>query len=393
MPAPWLAGVCSGLSVHSGYSVRAIRWLFVLTGLLGAGALLYLWLWLTVPADHASSSDAGRLQRNLSPVSGVGAADQTKATTRGQFVIAGIAFLVAALVVALVGLWNPAATPVLLPLAAVILGLILVWTQVPSLTSWRTPRVASMVGAGVCLVVVGAIFLVARNDPLPVLLRGMMVGLVVLIGIAVALLPLWFRLIQNVREANASKARETERADIAAHLHDSVLQTLTLIRASADDPKRVRALALRQERELRSWLYTGHDTPADSAAGALREIVTAAETTHGIEAEMVAVGDTVAGPGELAAIAAAGEALTNAMRHGAPPIAVYLEVRGDYLDLFVKDAGPGFDIDQVPTDRHGVRDSIIGRTQRAGGKVKYRDLRPGTEVHISVPLTPKENNQ
>lgn len=397
MPAPWLAGVCSGLSVHSGYSVVLLRWAFSLTGFMGVGALLYVWLWLTVPADtQQSTSDAARLKRNLNPVGSVGGADgqdQTKSTTRGQLLIAGIAFLLAALVVILSGRWDYSLFQVLLPVAAIILGLILVWTQAPNLSQWRQPRVVSMVGLGTVLVVAGAIFLVARNDPLPVLLRGMLVGLVVVIGIAVALLPLWMRTIQDIRDANAAEARETERADIAAHLHDSVLQTLTLIRASADNPTRVKSLALRQERELRAWLYTGRDEPAESVASALREIITNAETTHGIETQLVTVGDTTPGPSEQAAIAACGEALTNAMRHGSPPISIYMETRPDKLDLYVKDAGDGFDPTQIPADRHGVRDSIIGRTNRVGGTVEYRTLHPGTEVHISVPLSTQEEHQ
>ena len=172
---------------------------------------------------------------------------------------------------------------------------------------------------------------------------------------------------------------------MAAHLHDSVLQTLTLIRNNADNPTSVRALALGQERELRSWLYTGREEAADSLAEALREAVSALETTFGVEVGVVTVSDTRPGPGELAMVAAASEAVSNAIRHAKPPLSVYLEVGPGGSDIYVKDCGDGFDLSQIPEDRHGVRNSIIGRMERAGGKALIRHLPSGTEVHLSMP--------
>ena len=173
---------------------------------------------------------------------------------------------------------------------------------------------------------------------------------------------------------------------MAAHLHDSVLQTLTLIRNNADNPSSVRALALGQERELRSWLYTGREEAADSLAEALREAISALETTFGVEVGVVTVSDIRPGPGELAMVAAASEAVSNAIRHARPPVSVYMEVGPRCSEIFVKDCGDGFDISAIPEDRHGVRNSIFGRMERAGGTAQIRHLASGTEVHLSVPV-------
>ncbi len=162
--------------------------------------------------------------------------------------------------------------------------------------------------------------------------------------------------------------REAERADIAAHLHDSVLQALTLIRASAEDPARVRAIALTEERELRAWLYTGHAQAADSLDAAVTEAVVGVESRYGVPISVVVVGDMRPGPGELALVAALAEACQNAVRHGAPPVSVYVEVRPRAVEAFIKDNGEGFDPATIAADRHGVRDSIVGRMRRAGGE-------------------------
>ena len=136
----------------------------------------------------------------------------------------------------------------------------------------------------------------------------------------------------------------------------------------------MRALALGQERELRSWLYTGREEAADSLAEALREAISTLETTFGVEVGVVTVSDMRPGPGELAMVAAASEAVSNAIRHARPPVSVYMEV------------GDGFDISAIPEDRHGVRNSIFGRMERAGGKAQIRHLASGTEVHLSMPV-------
>jgi Signal transduction histidine kinase len=389
MPPPWVAGVSSGLSVHLGIDVKWIRLFFVASSLFGAGLILYVWLWITVSHETPQRLvGAAPVQMRISRVA--------KGRTGGQLLLAGGGLILIAAVIFYGQYGDTFDLRGLVPLAGIIGGLVMVWTQVPNLSEWRSPKVISLIASGTTLVVVSAVILVGRDDSPTVLLRGALIGIVVLVGVALALAPIWFGLVKNLSTTRENAARETERADIAAHLHDSVLQTLTLIRASADEPARVRSLALSQERELRSWLYTGHGDVGSSLAEALREQIGVVEQNYGIEIDIVTVGDLKPGPSELAAVAAAGEAANNAIKHGSPPVSVYMEVVPSGLDLFVKDAGRGFDPSSIPADRHGVNDSIIGRVTRVGGKVSIRtgetDFK-GTEVRIHVPRSEREEKQ
>lgn len=385
MPPPWLGGVCSGVSVHLGIPVVWVRLAFVVLGVaVLPGLALYLWLLVMVPLDGSTSEPrALRLSRGL--VHDPGGSQGRRA--QNQLFMAGLALLGLALALVVLVTSGRVSLSGLLPALAVVAGLVMVWSQGTRLDRWRSPTVVAMIGGGIALVLLGLILLVSQGDPLAALLRGGLIGVVVCVGVLVALAPMWVRQTSQLSASREQQVRDAERADIAAHLHDSVLQTLTLIRASAEDPTRVRALALTQERELRSWLYTGHEEAATSLAEAVRETVGQVESTYGVAVDVVTVGDTVPGPAELAAVAATGEAVTNAVRHGAPPVSVYAEVGPDSVDVFVKDTGGGFDPDSIPEDRHGVRQSIVGRVERAGGRATVRLLASGTEVHIRVPRT------
>ena len=386
MPAPWVGGVCSGLSVHLGIPVPWVRLAFVVLGLaVLPGAALYVWLLVMVPVDGAHAQPrALRLSKGLVR----GPEEPQGHRAQNQLLTAGVAILGLALALVVLVSSGTISVSGVLPLLVVLAGLAMVWSQGPRLDRWRSPTVLAMVGGGIALVLLGLIVLLSRGDPPAALLRGGLIGVVVCVGVLVAVAPIWARQTSQLSASREQQVRDAERADIAAHLHDSVLQTLTLIRASAEDPTRVRALALTQERELRSWLYTGHEEAATSLAEAIRETVGQVESTYGVAVDVVAVGDTVPGPAELAAVAATGEAVTNAVRHGAPPISVYAEVGPDTVDVFVKDTGSGFDPNAIPEDRHGVRQSIIGRAERVGGRARVRPLATGTEVHIQVPRTP-----
>ena len=140
-----------------------------------------------------------------------------------------------------------------------------------------------------------------------------------------------------------------------------------------------------EERELRAWLYTGHAQAADSLEAAVTEAVGGVESRYGVPISVVVVGDMRPGPGELALVAALAEACQNAVRHGAPPVSVYVEVRPGAVESFIKDNGVGFDPSAIAPDRHGVRDSIVGRMRRAGGNATIRALARGTEIALSVP--------
>lgn len=185
------------------------------------------------------------------------------------------------------------------------------------------------------------------------------------------------------------RIRQEERAEMAAHLHDSVLQTLALMQRT-DDSKRIVTLARQQERELRSWLY-GAQPAADGQrfASTLQDAAARVESDFSIPVEVVAVGDARLNEAGQALVAAAAEAIVNAAKHsGAPEVSVYAEVADGGVGVWVADLGKGFDPDAVPSDRRGLTDSIHRRMRRVGGGASV-DARPGegTEVHLWVPLS------
>ena len=216
--------------------------------------------------------------------------------------------------------------------------------------------------------------------------RAIGTPLVVALGGALLIAPWWMRLIRQVSIERDERIREHERLEIAAHLHDSVLQTLTLIRARADDPDAVSRLARAQERDLRSYLYQHRPSVEESIEAAIMQAVAEAEDAHGVAIEAVCVGDGPVDEELLAAVQAAREAVANAARHGQEPISVYAELTASEYEVFVRDSGPGFDVDDVPADRLGIRQSIVGRVVRHGGSAEVRSS-PGdrTEVMIVMP--------
>ncbi len=385
MPLPWIGGVCAGISSMLGISVRVVRFAFLIAlPAYGLSLVVYLWLWLTVPEDlGGEQSGTGRLHSPLASAEEIARRESQQRNLRVLLVglgSLGLALAIAYLLFAGIAGLRDIASAIL-----VIGGISAVWTQSARAHSWKSPLFILITLAGMLLVAAGLALAFFRGQSPWDLARGAILGASLILALGVAIIPLWVRTSQESARSKEREMREAERADMAAHLHDSVLQTLTLIRNNADNPTSVRALALGQERELRSWLYTGRDEAADSLAEALREAVSALETSFGVEVGVVTVSDTRPGPGELAMVAAASEAVSNAIRHAKPPLSVYLEVGPGGSDIYVKDCGDGFDLSQIPEDRHGVRNSIIGRMERAGGTATIRHLPSGTEVHLSMP--------
>ncbi len=381
MPAPWMGGVCSGLAVHLGAPVLLLRFLIALLSVVGVGVVVYLWLWVTVPEDSPEVTGSGTLSPGLVRLSEERAAQ----VSRNRLIATGVAFLVAAAVFVLLNASGTIDWRDLGAIVSIVVGIALVWSQSRQVRNWRSIRFIGAVLGGIGLLSLGVVMVASRDNPPIILLRGGLIGAALVAGILFALVPMWLRTTKELSESEAQRVRESERADIAAHLHDSVLQTLTLIRASAEDPARVRAIALTEERELRAWLYTGHAQAADSLEAAVTEAVVGVESRYGVPASAVVVGDMRPGPAELALVAALAEASQNAVRHGAPPVSVYVEVRGRVVEAFVKDHGEGFDPGLIADDRHGVRDSIVGRMRRVGGEASIRSGARGTEISLRVP--------
>jgi anti-sigma regulatory factor (Ser/Thr protein kinase) len=213
-------------------------------------------------------------------------------------------------------------------------------------------------------------------------------ALVVTIAIGLVSAPIWWGLIRRVTVERAARIRSEERAELGAHLHDSVLQTLALMQRRADDPAEVARLARHQERELRSWLAGDEPArPGERLADALRAAAEEVEEAHSAQIEAVVVGDEPLNERLEALVAATREALTNAAKFAsdAGPVRLYAEIGDSAARVFVDDRGPGFDPDAIPGDRRGVRESIIGRMERYGGRAEiHSQPGGGTEVELEI---------
>lgn len=250
----------------------------------------------------------------------------------------------------------------------------------------RRPQV-SRGGLGVALVLAGVLGFLWANGAIRPAGEAVLAGLAVLVAIALIFAPSWQRLARTLAAEKAERIRSQERADVGAHLHDSVLQTLTLIQQNAEDSKQVTSLARRQERELRSWLADGDPGEAGNRlAAALEAAAAEVEEVAGGSIEVVAVGDCPLDERAAAVVAAAREAMLNAAKFGGgEPVSVFAEIAQDGIRVFVRDRGPGFDPHAAPAARRGVRESIIGRMSRAGGRAMVRSSpAEGTEVEITV---------
>jgi signal transduction histidine kinase len=244
-------------------------------------------------------------------------------------------------------------------------------------------------GFGVALIVGAGLLVLQTTGALSAARELVLATVVVTVGLALVLLPFLWRIAQSLAAERAARIRSEERAEVAAHLHDSVLQTLALVQKRADDPRAVAALARRQERELRSWL--GGEEPADPEerfAAALQAAAAEVEETHGAQVDLVAVGDAPLDDRARATVGAAREAMVNAAKFAgeAGPVAVYAEASDRALEVFVRDRGPGFDPEAVPGDRRGVRESIVGRMSRHGGRAVLHAA-PGAGVEVELRMT------
>jgi signal transduction histidine kinase len=266
-------------------------------------------------------------------------------------------------------------------------GFALVWARTDEQD--RTRGLLLRAAGGGLLLVVGLGVLFASGGVLTTI--GGLGLAVVATGVGVALLmgPWIVRLWSDLGAERRERIRSEERSEIAAHLHDSVLQTLALIQR-AEAPGRARTLARRQERELRAWLFDERPPDGDGApatlGAALEQVVTEVEDRHDVEVDLVVVGDCGMEPRLDALVAAVREAAHNAARHsGEAEVSVYVEVEPQRVTAFVRDRGAGFDLDAVEPGRVGVRESIIGRMARHGGRAEvHTGPGEGTEVVLEV---------
>ncbi|XTR53341.1 sensor histidine kinase [Pseudarthrobacter sp. So.54] len=235
--------------------------------------------------------------------------------------------------------------------------------------------------------VTGVLLMVSGSGSWEQTWLALLASVAVLGGVALVLLPWGLKFWRDLETERAGRVRATERAEIAAHLHDSVLQTLALIQRRAGNETDVVRLARAQERELRGWLYRDPGKDAGQLSEGVKAAAAEVEDTLGNAVEVVAVGDCAMTESLEALVQAAREAMLNAARHGGGAVSVYLEVTDGAAEVFVKDRGPGFDPDAVPTDRLGIRESIMGRMKRHGGTAGISSSPEGTEVRLRLPLS------
>jgi signal transduction histidine kinase len=367
-------GVATGIAEHMGVPVRAVRVAFVLLAAAGGlGVALYgaYWIVLTPPPDAGPSRFPTWLEY-------------------------GVAGLTAAVVVAISVAALPAGA-LFGPILLACLGGALLWRQASEsqrqrlrTLSWSSigasheQRVGRIrLAAGVALVLAGAVLVLVHADVTAVR-EGVVAMIVTLVGIALLTGPWWIRAMTQLSDERAERIRSQERADMAAHLHDSVLQTLALIQRNAESPREVARLARGQERELRALLY-GENAATGQFAQRLKRAAGEVEDAYAVGVEVVVVGDAQLDDGLAAVAAAAREALVNAAKHaGVAAVSLYAEVEPEEVSVFVKDRGKGFDADAV--DRQGIRGSIVARVERHGGRAVVRSSSgTGTEVEIRMP--------
>ncbi|WP_128379135.1 ATP-binding protein [Streptomyces cavernae] len=397
----WLGGVARGLAGHLGLPVIWVRVAFV--GLFtadGLGALLYAAFWFFVPLG-VGGVDAERPSALTAEVSPDGRRRLVaRKPDRGQIVA-----LLAMVVVTLIFIGNvdlgSGAKAYLLPAVLVGAGVALVWRQADNARRARWVEVGrrrrtitlARSAAGVLLVTAGVSGIFVLQGSAAHLSSVLQAALAVLVGIALLAGPYLVRMTQDLSQERLMRIRAQERAEVAAHVHDSVLHTLTLIQRNADNPGEVRRLARAQERDLRAWLYKPEGTGKDeddepgTVAEAVRRNAAEVEDKHGVPIEVVVVGDCPLDERVGAQMQAAREAMVNAAKYGGEggAVQVFAEVEGSTVFVSVRDRGPGFDLDAIPADRMGVRESIIGRMERNGGTARLRAVPGGgTEVELEM---------
>ncbi|SDI98158.1 phage shock protein C (PspC) family protein [Frankineae bacterium MT45] len=369
----YLSGVAGGIADHLGISALAVRLVFVvLTASGGLGPVLYAVFWIVLPAPPGSKQ---RVRWWVYVVAGVTCA-------------IGIGLAI----------WTLPVGRLFIPSVLALVGGSLIWRQASETqrAQWWSMSRRSLTAtddtgrlrlvAGVVLVIVGCIVVIARAD-FSAMRDGLVAVMVTAVGIGLITGPWWVGMVTELSAERTERIRSQERAEIAAKLHDSVLQTLALIQRNASSPREVTRLARGQERELRNLLY-GPSERHGHLAQALTDAAAEIEDAYAITVDAVVVGDIGLDENLRALVASAREALQNAAKHAkVTDVSLYAEVEGDSVVVYVRDRGVGFALDQVADDRQGVRGSIIARVERHGGTATIRSAAgDGTEVAIRMPV-------
>jgi len=383
-----LGGVAGGIADHLGLRPSWVRLAFVVLSVSGGlGVLLYGAFWIVLHTPPGAPKEGSRRS--------------------------ALEYLTALVAAAVVLVLNARTLPLgwwFLPSVLACFGGALLWRQASETERerWRRLSASSLTAAagdrmgwlriiaGTALVVTGAVFILARAG-ISAVGVGLAAMLVTVGGIGLITGPWWFKLIRDLSDERNERIRTEERADMAAHLHDSVLQTLALIQRNANSPREVARLARGQERELRSKLY-GSGVPNGQFAAALHAAAADVEDTYAVAIDVVVVGDHALDARLDALVAASREAMVNAAKHAkVATVSVYAEVDGAEPDgagvaaaaatVFVRDRGVGFDPGLIDPSRQGIRGSIVGRLERQRGSATIKSSPgQGAEVTLRIEL-------
>lgn len=391
-----LSGVCAGLGAHLGVAATTVRLVFVVSCLaVGIGAVAYV-------ALRVLTRQVPTVAEATNPLS----ARRARAVTRPVRALDRL-MVPLALVLCVVGVRFSVTVGVTTIL--VLGGGVMVWrtfgpdqlsmpSRITGRTPARSPGAAQWTGmlGGLLLITAGLGFWAWRTwggagsgSFLPALIASV----ILVVGVLIVLIPLWLKLWSTADAAARDRAATEERARIAARIHDSVLQTLTVIQRQSDQPE-IAKLARTQERQLRQWLFgAGESVSTGTLFGGLRVASGEVEDMYGVQIRPVTVGEDLPVDNALMALLQAGrECMVNAAKHsGCDEVNVYCEVGRGVVELFVRDRGCGFDPETVPADRHGLRGSVIGRMREVGGTVIVDSGSFGTEVTLHLNVSAEED--
>ena len=393
----WLAGVASAIARHLNLPAWLVRSVFVaLMTINFLGLPLYGVLWVLIPTEGKTTEAPGiEAATRLGMRKGT-----TKKRSTDYAAMAAVALIGFGVVWLVQASGMGVSSPIFIPLLLAALGIAIVWraADMPSPShDPDTPRLlrpfvsrgraaaALRITVGLSLVGLATGIIVSTSlkiDQLPAVILLSFFMVVTATVVAAPWLNKWRHSLEQARD---EKLVADTRADMAAHLHDSVLQTLALIQRQADDPKAVAQLARRQERELRRWLY-GESDDHSTLKAALSSTAAEVEDEWGVTIETVLVGDTPMTSEFSTMVQAVREALVNAAKHsGESDISLYSEVDEDVVEIFIRDRGIGFDLNEIADDRMGVRGSLIERMERHGGRAVIRTAPgDGTEVRLEM---------
>jgi len=380
-----VAGVAGGIGERLGVDPVLVRIGFAMLTLCWfAGVVLYALLWAAVPEDEG----------------------EMEIVEPGSRRAASLGLVVLGLMILLrnAGLWLGDLVATSLSLVALGVGVLWISSGKKDRERWSRSIVERVQDGpfespaddkvdklrlllGVALLVGGVATFIARTDLFSAAPTVVLAVATTMAGLGLIFGPWGWRLLTQLSEERRERIRSQERAEMAAHLHDSVLQTLALIQRT-DQPREMVALARNQERELRSWLNGTLPKRGQTMAGAIEQTAAAVELQLSVPIEVVTVGDIPLDDRLEAMVEACREAIVNAAKHsGSHQISVYMEVEGDQVTVFVRDEGSGFDPEAVAVDRRGITESIQGRMERSGGSAAIvSEAGSGTEVQLTMAI-------